>query len=432
MKRQVTHWFWLGLISFTTCCTAPARADGVRRDGVGAASIGRGGTNVAFSDNGVILLDNPAGMVNVPGRGLFEFGIDGLLTDLHYSDPENDRRPNRHNPMALPQLSYIRTSEDGRWAIGLGMFAPAGFGAQWDLNSPALGGGHHYKSFGALLKILPGVAYRVTDKLSVGGTFGVAVSHAELEGPFFGQTGGLRGVPTLLDLQATGATTCWSLGLQYQLNDRTTLGLAYLHETRFRLDGNARVSVLGVAPVPLESAFNVDASLVWPRSLAGGISHTFGETCRHRASAEVIWFDWSGAFQRVDLTFSESTNPVFPALLGPTFHDRIPLDWSDSVSVRLGYEFLLTECDTLRCGYIYHPQPIPSETLTPYIPAILEHAVSVGYGRRSGSWDFNIAYQYSFGPDQSVSQSGIVGGDFDRSRIEADVHWLALSLGYRF
>ena len=39
----------------------PAKGDGVVRDGVGAISTARGGTNLGFADNAAIILDNPAG-----------------------------------------------------------------------------------------------------------------------------------------------------------------------------------------------------------------------------------------------------------------------------------------------------------------------------------------------------------------------------------
>ena len=65
-------------------------AEGVLRDSVGARSAGRGGTDIAFSDNGVILLDNPAGMVNIDGQGMAEIGFDFLFTDLKFSDPDNE------------------------------------------------------------------------------------------------------------------------------------------------------------------------------------------------------------------------------------------------------------------------------------------------------------------------------------------------------
>src|SRR5580700_4395538 len=63
--------------------------DGVIRDGLGALSIGRGGTNIASADNGEILLDNPAGMANVEGSGLVDLGVDVLFTDLQYANPQN-------------------------------------------------------------------------------------------------------------------------------------------------------------------------------------------------------------------------------------------------------------------------------------------------------------------------------------------------------
>ena len=84
------------------------------------------------------------------------------------------------------------------------------------------------ETFGALIKILPSAAIRINDRLSVGGSVGVAASHAELEGPFHLQSGPMPGAPALLDLQATGASVAWNLGLQYQINECTTVGLAYI------------------------------------------------------------------------------------------------------------------------------------------------------------------------------------------------------------
>lgn len=406
----------------------PVLADGVVRDGVGAVSSGRGGTNLAHSDTGAVLLDNPAGLVNIEGVSLFELSNDILFTDLDYSDPENDTS-SRFRASYLPTATYIRRDPDGWWAAGVGFYAPAGFSAQWHLNSP-LFGRHGYKSLAALTKILPAVAVGVTDRLSVGGSLGVAISHAELESPFFLQTGALAGVPTLFDLQATGAAPAWGLGLQYQLGDCTTLGVAYTGETRFRMDGNLDAEVLGLAPLPVHSDFDAQLDFVWPRSLGVGVKHNLSAASRF--SADVIWYDWSHAFEEVDLELTDASNPLFPALLGPKIRDTFPLDWDDSVSWRFGYERLLTECDVVRAGYVFHPNPIPSSTLTPLIPAILEHAISVGYGRRWGPCRLDLAYQYSFGPKESTTVSGVVGGDFDFGEIKSQAHWVFASFSYEF
>ena len=65
-------------------CSTPAFANGLIRDGVGAVSTGRGGTNIAHSDNGAILLDNVvtedfvmigAGSLVPPGKELKTGGL---------------------------------------------------------------------------------------------------------------------------------------------------------------------------------------------------------------------------------------------------------------------------------------------------------------------------------------------------------------------
>ena len=76
-------------IAVSTLAANVALADGVIHDSVEAISDGRGGTNIAFSDNGGVLLANPAGILNGDGCGLFEVAGDTLITDLHYSNPIN-------------------------------------------------------------------------------------------------------------------------------------------------------------------------------------------------------------------------------------------------------------------------------------------------------------------------------------------------------
>ena len=106
-----------------------ALADGLVRDGMGAISMGRGGTNLGFYDNAAIISDNAAGMVNVAGNGLFDANADTLITDLHYSNPLNSDVAAHTRPFVAPTLGYIRKSDDGDWAYGIGAFVPAGFGA---------------------------------------------------------------------------------------------------------------------------------------------------------------------------------------------------------------------------------------------------------------------------------------------------------------
>lgn len=407
-----------------------ARGSGVVRDSVGPISSGRGGTNIAYGDNGAVLLSNPAGMMNMPGENWIEGGVDVLATDLNYSDPQNRSRHNSE-VFGLPMLSYMHRDVDDGWAAGIGVFIPAGFGADWDLNAPFPGGQEYqYRSLGGLVKILPGVAFQVTDDLSIGATLGLAVSHAELEGPFFLQTGAFSGVPTRLDMKGTGVAPTWSLGMQYKLTDQTTIGAAYTSEDRFNLDGEVTATVMGLAPVPITSDFDAQVDLVWPQSFGVGIQHIFSD--RHRVGADVVWYGWSHAFDRLDLQLSDPSHPAFQAL-APTISDSFSLSWEDSITVRTGYEFLYSQRDIFRLGYVYNSNTVPTGTLTPYIPALLDHTVSTGYTRIfRKDLRFNVAYQYAFGDTRDVGISNIVGGDFSQSSVDSDAHWLFLSLSQSF
>jgi long-chain fatty acid transport protein len=405
-----------------------AVADGIIVDSVEAISAGRGGTNIAQSDNGGVILSNPSGILNADGDGLWEVGAEGLITDLHYSNPLNDDIAAHDRPIALPSFAYFQKSADGNWAAGLGVFAPAGFAAGWDLTNNALGT-QSYQSFGALLKVLPAFAYKVAENLSIGATCGVAVSNADLRAPFYLDAGGMA-VPARIGLQGWGVAPTWSVGLQYQMTPSTTFGVVYSSEDRFNLDGHMNADVYMGGP-PVYTHFDSTMNIVWPQSVGIGLKQQL--TDRQRVSVDLLWYDWAQAFRSIDLTLTNSSNPLFTELLGPSFHDSIPLDWMDSLSVRVGYEWSYSENNVLRAGYVYSSPEIPNSTLTPLIPAILEHTFTIGHGTTfCDDWRLDVAYQFGFGPSREVNTSALVGGDFSESTVRAEAHWLAISLTHTF
>jgi long-chain fatty acid transport protein len=400
-------------------------AVGVVRDSVGARSSGRGGTNLGWADNGEILLDNPAAMVNVESRTMAEIGFDFLFPDLRYTNQRNTWVDAWDNPVPLPNMSFIRKSDNGRWAFGLGMFAPSGLTCDYVMNGPApFTGPQHYKAFGGMGKILPGISYAVNDRLSVGGTFGMALSHCELAGPYFLQSpGALQGTPIKMASYTTGAATTWSAGLQYKLSDQTTIGLSYESETCAEMHGHGRVEN------PLYGITDVDSyhRIIWPQSAGIGVRH---ELCPHRiVSADLVWTGWSSAFNQFNMNMTNPTNPAYQQIIGTGLAEQIPLQWQDTLTVKLGYEQHLDANRVVRLGYIYHRNPIPDQTLTPYIPVTLEHAISAGYGWMTKKcWEIDLAYQFSWAPDFSVDQSVFTGGDFDNSTHHVQAHWLFVSL----
>ena len=147
---------------------------------------------------------------------------------------------------------------------------------------------------------------------------------------------------------------------------------------------------------------------------------------------DVVWTNWSHAFDKLDMKLTNGTNPLFNLVLGDKVRDALPLGWRDSVAYKFGYEYSPKPHHVWRIGYIYHDNPIPDSTLIPLLAGTLEHAVSVGYGHKWDKWRMDLAYQYSWGSTDRVSHSRIIGGDFDHSSLKAQAHWFLLSFAYSF
>ncbi len=412
-------------------CTVPAAGSGTISNALSAREAGRGGINLAFSDNGVILMDNPAGIQGLVGNcscndTFFDIGGVGLFTDLTYADDENGVTGAADNPTGLGHMMFgRRLNEDV--VVGFGAFAPAGFSSDYDLQGPAtLPGDQNYFSFGALIRMLPGISVRMTDNWTLGGTLGVSASHVELEGPYFLNSGPLRGTPTLLDLQATGAALSWSLGTQIDLTERTTLGVRYQSANKFESDGKARVAIAALGG---SSNYDVNVALTWARSVGIGLKHEISRT--RRIGIDFEWEDWSDAYDNATLIFTNPDNPIFLGVGGPKITEVFPLRWQDALVVSTGFEQDLGRDRTVRLGYRFQENPIPAFTTTTYLQTTLEHHFSVGYGFKHHGWEIDTAYQYAFGPDVHTGTSIYPGGDFSNATFSTQTHMLFFSAIYR-
>lgn len=376
-------------------------------------------------------MDNAAGIQGLIGDcdncdTFIDVGGAGLFTNLTYRDSDNGRTNAADHPTGLGYLMLgKRLNED--IVVGFGAFTPAGFASDYELNGPAfLPGPQTYKSFGALARLLPGASVRLTDRWTVGGTIGLAISHVELEGPYFLNSAPLTGTPTNLDLQATGTAFTWSLGTQYQLTDKTTIGINYQSENRFESEGQA-----GVLAGPLGfSYYDIKLGMTWARSVGIGIQHKLDS--RQRFGVDLEWEDWSSAFDNLNLTFTNPTSIVHRTVVGPTIHEVFPLQWKDAIIVSTGYELDVNDSQTFRCGYRYQDNPVPASATTTYLQTTLKHHFSIGYGLEHRGWELDGAYQFAFAPEVSTGQSVYAGGDFSNAKITTQTHMIFVGAQRRF
>lgn len=397
-----------------------AIADGFLRDGMGPIPAGRGATNVAHADNGSVLLDNPAALAAIAPAALADVHLGQYLFSFRYADAENAGADGTGTALPIADAALlVRSATNRRLGYGVGLFVPAGFGADYRLETdPAFGTGKQsYRSFAAFVKLVGGVGYRATERLSVGAHLGLGGSHVRLRLPYWVQTGQLAGAPVRASIRGSGFAPAWAVGAQYVVAPGTVLGASYTAASEFDagVEGRARIALGGVC-----DAYDASIAIGLPRAVAVGLRHDVGAS--NRISAEVTWRNWSAAFDRVRFALSGGAGT-----LGVTnVADEVELRWNDTWTLALGYELFATPTHTLRLGYTYHPSPAPSSTLTPVIPVTLEHVLAAGFGWRIGDAQLDLSYQHTFGPTRHVGRSELVGGDFDGSRLTVSGHaWFA-------
>src|SRR5262249_37555031 len=137
MPTRIMLWLAAGLLS----TTVHAGADGIISDALSPASAGRGGTNLAHSDNTSIIVENPASMASIC-EGIFDFGGLTLFGNLGYSNVRNQNEKGRtsfpENPGVLPQFGVVLPIQE-RIRIGFGSHATAGYGTNFDMVSAFAG-----------------------------------------------------------------------------------------------------------------------------------------------------------------------------------------------------------------------------------------------------------------------------------------------------
>ena len=443
--RIVSFFIFLVVFLFPENHTKNIFAAGVILDSIGAISAGRGGTNISHADNGVLIHDNPAGLVNMSARSRLELSVEFLYPEARYEDPL-DIDYSKHEIFTLPTFSYTyKKNGDSRFAFGVGLFAPAGFSTEYHLEYAGFLDQRNnnisrlYRSDAQLLKLLFSASYTVeTIKgLSVGLSAGPTYLSAELESPYTFQTGALTGSSALVDMDTDNFGFCYSAGIQYNIAKiNTTIGLAFVSESKTTLRGDADVFIPDIG---LGAEYDVKTNFEWPRSIGFGISHQLKDS--HRFSADVVWFNWKSAFDRLHLELTDGDNPLLNGMLGGEINDVLPLDWDDAFAYRFGYEYFLnlnkandifTAKDIFRVGYVYNENPIPSDTLIPLINGTTKHNFNFGHTHKWEHWELNSAFEFATSDNEFVEKSSLVGGDFDDSELKAKVYTLSIGFAYRF
>lgn len=376
-----------GLIVVTLICFTPLTGwatNGMNIIGTGAVSAGMGGADVAVPAGCTAIAGNPAQLATTCNR-VISMGGSFLFPDMEDQPAGGSTQDNEFQVFPVPFIGYAQRLGTSRWSVGVGAFAQGGMGVDFrDVEvAPTMMPGlkDDIMSEIGFVRLSPTVAYNVTDKLTMGAS--LFAGYATLKYDFFPNTMGHK----VRDL--TSFTFSGRFGLNYQINDKWSIGATYTSESTIDFeDGELTQMFPGMGKVKYNDV-KMDG-FTWPRQVEVGAAYRV--TPKLLLALDLSWINWDSAISTVTVTASDPDNSMAPDKMKIPFE----MDWDDQIVVAIGAEYDLTESFTIRAGYNYGNSPVSSPGLSPLFPALVEHHATVGCTYTVGSWDLDFAYEHAF------------------------------------
>jgi long-chain fatty acid transport protein len=359
-----------------------------------AFATARGEAVVATADNPSAIYYNPAGIAQLDGNNL-RGGIYGIYLDPAYSPPAS--APNSGNTYhsadhlaAIPQGFYTHTFKDSILSVGLGMYAPYGGSIDWPQDTGFLTVATQGKL--TYLSINPVAALKLAPELYVGIGFIANYVNIDLEQ-------GLR--PTFeppnvnyYQFKGDGWSYGYNLGALWQPIKQLSFGATFRSDATVNLGGRSKFEQFS-AHVP-QTTLPAQMSLTFPLEVIGGVSYR--PTPKWNVEFDAHYIDWSSFG---GTTIYQSGN--FP--LGASQNVPVTLDWHQSWVYELGATRYLEEGWHVSAGYVFNEDSVSDSFYSPLAADMDRDFFSIGVGRNGKRFDFDIAYQFGYGPSHTVTGS---------------------------
>jgi long-chain fatty acid transport protein len=401
-----------------------ASANGFRLPDQDAFATARGEAFVATADNPSAIYYNPAGITQLEGNNL-RGGLYGIYLDQSYRPPDGmdnsgNTYHNSDNLAAVPQLFYTYTPKDFPVSFGLGGYAPYGGKLSWPqdtgFRAVALDGSLTY------LTINPVVAVKLPFNFSIGG--GVMVNHVDmrLEQGFIGSIS----PPNYFRFAGKGWSVGYNLGARWQPMEEISFGATFRSPAKVKMDGHTE-SLYNQASG--QSSAQMD--LTFPMNVVGGVSYR--PTPKWNIEFDADYTDWN--------SFSSTTiHQVHPPSTSPANHSDYPvmLDWQASWMYELGVTRYFDNRWHASAGFAYNQNSVPNAYYTPLAADMDRYFFSAGTGYKGKHFNFDIAYQFGYGPTHTVTGSqpsstpGQISGQNGDGNYDFISHAMSVSVGWRF
>jgi len=339
------------------CAASAAHAAGFMLTEQSAGALGRAyaGVGVDGTDlSGVYY--NPATMTLHPGTQI-QAGFVAVGLDLAFEGEKNGQavtENGQYNTQAIPHGYISHQLNDSMW-VGLAMTVPFGMGTEYDDNWA-------YANRGISAEVLtfdfnPNVAWKVSDKLSLGAGVSIQYAAADLKMRADMPKGTVRpdyAVSANGEIDADSWAWGFNVGLMWSPLENLRFGVSYRSKINHHADGdftldNQKVHISDdfVMNMPGSSTFSdATASLSTPAWAMATAAWDVNELLSLYATFR--WTDWS-SFDNLEIK---------SAGIPLTGVQKITNEWQDTYLVSVGADFRFTNWWTFRAGVGYETSPI--------------------------------------------------------------------------
>ncbi len=366
--------------------------------GVGAVNSALGGAGVAFPNDALgALALNPSLLGRLDGYQ-FQFSLENVDQQNAVESnvgPFSGRTEDEGDDAAIPAFGWTHHKQDSRFAFGMGFLGLAGFSVDYpqDSTNPILapqpfGFGRLYSSY-QYLKIPFAVAYRASDRLSLGASLNLA--RATLAGNPVGfaapdcaptPAGLVCFFPRVDSDSAMGQGL--QVGAHFQATPAFAVGASYSSETKFE-DFEWNSTHANPLLPNFGTARKIKFELGAPAVAAVGVAWTPNPKLGLALDAKRYFYSSTPGFG------DSGINPATGAIRGP--------GWEDIDVFALGIQYAATPKLTLRGGYNKSENPIPDAQtfFSLFAPGIFEDHATAGIGYQVGEkLRLDLAYYRAF------------------------------------
>lgn len=183
----------------------------------------------------------------------------------------------------------------------------------------------------------------------------------------------------------------------------------------------------------VKANYDLEAELAFPQSIGFGASYQATECLK--LAADIEWMNWEKAFDKMTLKMTNGDNSNINTMLGNSgsFNLEFPMNWKNSVIVKLGGEYKASKLLTLRLGYAYGGNPVPESTIIPILPAIVENHITAGASYKvSDPLTIHAAVEFVMNKSLESTNPNVIANEYNSSTSELATTLIHVSCSYAF